>query len=82
MYVCIHNTHMYGRSACVRTGELSSDQQVPALVGGEEEGGVAAKTDTPLEGDEPITWNSLGWRVRQLCIDFCPKVRENTAQSE
>ena len=66
----------------MRTGELSSDQQVPALVGGEEGGGAAAKTDIPPEGNELVTWNSLGRRVRQLCIDFCPKVMENATQSE
>ena len=71
MYTCIHERYHVGL-----TGEPTSDQPTSGPVGGEEGGGAAAKTDMAVvEGEQPVTWSSLGRRVRQMCIDFCPKVR-------
>lgn len=83
LYVRVHNACVRGVLVYVCSGEPNSDQQASASVVGEEEGGAVAKTDgTPAEGDEVVTWNSLGRRVRQLCIDFSPKVMESTTQTD
>ena len=80
VFVCVC---MHGRSAVRCTGEPGSDQAAADSVGGEEGGGAAAKTDTSAENDQPVTWSSLGRRVRQMCIDFCPKVhKESIAQRD
>ena len=81
--VCVCVWRVHGRSAVRCTGEPGSDQAAADSVGGEKGGGAAAKADTSAENDQTVTWSSLGRRVRQMCIDFCPKVhKESIAQMD